>query len=299
MGSVTVDNCEFTSNKSLDKQGGAIAYSNIDADNASLKVIGGSFTENKGNYGGAIYISGFDYEEVKITGASFTANEATSENGGAICSEEIGSLSLANCRITGNISASAGGGVSLYYVEQATVCQSLIADNNSIDDYWGKGGGIYVESVGSIDISWSTIANNVRGKDGSYVDDDLYFEDDADGSITNSIIHATELPDTVTASNVISGSAADLFTDGTNADPKLRDYTLKAGSAAINASGVNSGEPVTDLAGNTRAGHGSAYDCGAYEYQGASPASLPYSDAADAAFDSLGEDDLKVDFNVF
>ena len=117
-------------------------------------------------------------------------------------------------------------------------------------------------------------------------------------AVSNSIALKLSLPETVTKTHVITSSeasAADLFTNAAGGD-----YTLKAGSAAINASDdVTSGDPVTDLAGNTRAGHGSAYDCGAYEYVGASPASLPYSDAADAAFSSLDEDDLKVDFDAF
>ena len=83
-----------------------------------------------------------------------------------------------------------------------------------------------------------------------------------------------------------------------DASVTVGDYTLKAGSVAIDASGVNSGDPETDLAGNPR-GVGSAYDCGAFEYQGASPTSLPYSDVADAVFASLDKDELAVDFDVF
>ena len=94
-------------------------------------------------------------------------------------------------------------------------------------------------------------------------------------------------------SAVITGAADELF-----ADPESGNYTLKEGSEAIDASGVTSGDPTVDLAGDPR-GIGEAYDCGAFEYQGASPAELPYSDAADAAFASLDDDDLAVDFNAF
>ena len=56
--------------------------------------------------------------------------------------------------------------------------------------------------------------------------------------------------------------------------------------------------PTEDLAGTTRP-QGSAYDAGAYEYAAALPAGLPYGDAADAAYASLDEDDLNVDFDEF
>ena len=109
------------------------------------------------------------------------------------------------------------------------------------------------------------------------------------------IIEVLSNTDNVSHTHLINLSPGILFTD-----PDSRVYTLKSGSPAINASeDVTSGEPQRDLAGNERAGNGSAYDCGAYEFIGASPASMPYADAADAAFLSLGEDDLAVDFDQF
>ncbi|MBR2693225.1 MAG: right-handed parallel beta-helix repeat-containing protein, partial [Thermoguttaceae bacterium] len=241
------------------------------------------FLNNRANgLGGAIRIRN---QNLKVTDSTFSGNIST-QNGGAIYCENSGNVEIKNSIFRGNHGDAEGGAI---YGQNSnlTIVQSLIVDNTS-DAY---GGGVYID-YGNANISWSTLANNSD----SEIVADIALSNLV--TVSNSIALKLSLPETVTKTHVITSSeasAADLFTNVAGGD-----YTLKAGSAAINASvDVTSGDPVTDLAGNTRAGHGSAYDCGAYEYVGASPASLPYSDAADAAFDSLDEDDLKVDFDVF
>ena len=85
-----------------------------------------------------------------------------------------------------------------------------------------------------------------------------------------------------------------------NATVTDRDYHLVAGSPAIDLVSSPTNPPATDLDGNVRPA-GTNYDAGVYEFGAVppSPAELPYSDAADAAFASLDDDDLAVDFDAF
>ena len=77
------------------------------------------------------------------------------------------------------------------------------------------------------------------------------------------------------------------------------DYHPVSGSPAIDwvPAGTAVDPPAKDLDGVDRT-QGGPYDAGAYEFV-PSPAELPYSDTADAAFASLGDDDLAVDFDTF
>ena len=313
---VVQNNCEFIGNRS--DEGGAIYVSGDRVDQGEVSISGTSFENNQSvSHGGAVYVTDVASLEVKercyfanneadvdsdyayggaiyfesyfVSGNEFNVHDSTfnynkSIGGGGIhISGNNTSCEFKNIIFTNNSSAVEGGAI---YVSGANleVIQSLIADNKAAaqDD----GGGIYVTGNSSVTVSWSTLANNTNS--------DIAV-DSGSATVSNSI--ALDLADSVAKTGVVitnsEASAADLFTDAAHGD-----YTLKANSAAINASGVNPGDPETDLAGNPR-GVGASYDCGAYEYQGASPASLPYRDAADAAFDSLDEDDLKVDFDVF
>ena len=86
-----------------------------------------------------------------------------------------------------------------------------------------------------------------------------------------------------------------LFTDAAGGD-----YHLVSGSPAIDLVASPADPPATDLDGNVRPA-GTNYDAGVYEFGAVppSPAELPYSDSADAAFAELGEDDLTVNFEEF
>lgn len=289
---LTVDSCNFFHNTS-NYMGGAIC---VDSQDLNLKITSCVFFDNRADdsFGGALYVENTAF--VLVENSRFENNTAC--NGGAVAissSESDTAVEIKNSIFRENTGDDEGGAIYVLGADLEIV-QSLIADN--ISSY---GAGIDVYGDTTLNISWSTLANNNDEDIGNYSNTSTI-------TISNSIV--LELPSygTVTASNVISGSAADLFTDGTNADPKLRDYTLKADpeelpNPAIDATGVTGSDPEhgipdKDLNGNPRPVN-NIQDCGAYEYQGASPASLPYSDAADAAFSSLDEDDLKVDFDAF
>ena len=318
---VTVDNCVFENN--VGRLGGAIAVlSPVD-----LVVTGSLFTANSavvldtvGGAGGAVYtaagsaeISGSTFTgntadgaggavytaagNAEISGSTFTGN--TADRGGAVYSAG-GTARISDSILTGNTAAgtsadaNAGNGGAICAQDASlTVYQSLVADNKAS----GYGGGVCFAGNASIDVSWSTMANNTAeaAEAADLSGRDLYVADSgATGSLSKSIFLAFDVTGTgVGTSAVVTGAADELF-----ADPESGNYTLKEGSGAIDASGVTSGDPTADLAGDPR-GIGEAYDCGAFEYQGASPAELPYSDAADAAFASLDDDDLAVDFNAF
>ena len=286
-GNAEISGSTFTGNTA--DRGGAV-YTAA----GSAEISGSTFTGNTaGGAGGAVYTAAGSAE---IGGSTFTGN--TADRGGAVYSAG-GTARISDSILTGNTAAgtsadaNAGNGGAICAQDASlTVYQSLVAGNKAS----GYGGGVCFAGNASIDVSWSTMANNTAeaAEAAGLSGRDLYVADSgATGSLSTSIFLAFDVTSGVGTSAVVTGAADELF-----ADPESGNYTLKEGSGAIDASGVTSGDPTVDLAGDPR-GIGEAYDCGAFEYQGASPAELPYSDAADAAFASLDDDDLAVDFNAF
>ena len=281
---LTVTTSNFSANKANGGNGGAISLAGIGPTIRRTTFTGNSSSGS----GGAIYTS---YGETHTyESCEFTTNKASS-SGGAIFSESPNpaNITMTNTIVKGNHADSIG---CVYAAASGTktLTQCLIVDNTAKSTT----AGIYTSTACTLDVSWSTLANNVAG--GVAYNDVLIGASNSTYRVTNSIIYNSVTVSNVSVSKthcIENVAPASLFVA-----PSSGNYHLKAGSSAINASGVTSGTPTTDLDGNTRAGHGSSYDCGAYEYLSSS-AQLPYSDIADAAFASLDEDDFEVDFDVF
>ena len=136
-GSLTVNNSTFSGNKA--ESGGAL-YINT-ASTRTATITGSRFTGNQAlataggveDSGGAIAINADG--QVNISGSTFTGNSAAA-NGGAIYFNDsateaaVGHLALSYSRITGNTAAGAGSG--LY-----RACGTATAQKN----WWGCNGG--------------------------------------------------------------------------------------------------------------------------------------------------------------
>ncbi|MBQ3388954.1 MAG: hypothetical protein IJG60_07060 [Thermoguttaceae bacterium] len=224
-----------------------------------------------GSIGGGIYNGG----TMTLTNCTVSGNTAT-EYHGAIFNK--GTLTMADTVIEGNF------GCGIYNIEGTlTITDSLIAGNTA-----DTGGGIYTYN-GTITITGSTIAGNTADTGGGIyvvpqlpvvlnVCNSVITQNQADGNGDD--IFRSGTSGTLSARNTLSSytdwtdsencleydSNLPLFTDAENGD-----YTLAAGSQAINAGNNDFVTAKTDLAGNPRIVNG-IVDLGAYEYQGCSPA---------------------------
>jgi len=123
--------------------------------NSSPKIVGCTIAGNTASYGGGINIQG--NPGPLITNCTISGNTAT-EDGGGISSVVSGSLTIANCVVTGN-KADAGGGIRCAS-SSGTISNCTIVNNEG-----SSGGGICcVES--SITMANCTIASNLAGYGG-------------------------------------------------------------------------------------------------------------------------------------
>ena len=299
-GTVYVEDSEFTGNSS-GSVGGAIHAATSNTTEVRTSV----FTGNSSAQGGAINVFGGTGKVIGCTVTDNTVTVSSSGNGygGGIAFRNATSGEVVDSIVCGNSADNYGGGI-YGYGSVVTVRQSLVAQNTA-----NYGGGVYFYNDGSDKIEWSTIVDNtdMSGSNGS----DLYF------SNTNVVVNYSIFGQAYSnynsayqtcAFSAVTGTASflgnyirlqpgdTLFVGGS--DP-LEAYKLAAGAVVIDqVTSAPTDAPTTDLAGTTRP-QGSAYDMGAYEFDPASPAALPYSDAADAAFAALDDDDLAVDFDAF
>ncbi len=204
-----------------------------------------------GNSGGGIRNEFFS--SPKLTNVVISGNSASS---GAGIFNFFSSPILTNVTIIGN-KAFAGGGGIFNFNSNPILINVTIAGNSS-----DAGGGIY-NSNSNPNIKNSLLFGNTADND------DGVYNDNSTPIISNSLIQGvTDTND----GNISAGTytAADIFTNPiatTNAPTTTGDYTLKAGSPAIDK-GDNTSIPTgvnTDLAGNPRVNR-TTVDLGAYEY---------------------------------
>ena len=214
---------------------------------------------------------------------------------------------MVNSKVTGNTSLYSSSAIRVVG-GNLTVTQSLVADNSAS---YSSFGGIDVRgNETQADIRWSTITGNGDG--------DLRLLSSASANVYGSIVLNTSVSDTAALTytsslyQLVSGSGTVSYSGSYNRQLQSGDklfaggsdiatkYKLADGSVAINATGIRTttGNPTVDLAGVARP-QGGVYDYGAFEFGPASPAELPYDNAADAAFASLDADDLLADFDLF
>lgn len=182
--SLTVVNCQFTSNSGTSGSGAAIGVFG----GSSTSITQSVFTGNSSSYnGGAVYVTGpvslsdstFSGNHAGLSGGAvyaatpsvpltinnctFTSNSSGS-TGGAIFSAS--NLALANSSITGNTAAQGGG--ALYNSGSSTVTGCTFSGNSTTG--YSYGGAIYNQN-GSHTVSESRFLGNTAGEDGGGIYD--------------------------------------------------------------------------------------------------------------------------------
>ena len=171
-GTVSVTATSFIGN-SASRAGGAIEDQSGLIDGVALTVTTCAFTQNftgpaPGN-GGAIHITGAG--SANINDALFDGNTASAE-GGALWNNTgsmfVGSSTLSNNIASGNDADQGGGGIfnqgGSVTVDSGTVITANIADGSA-----GSGGGVLANG-GSLNVSNSTISQNVANRAGGGIE---------------------------------------------------------------------------------------------------------------------------------
>ncbi|MBQ3388058.1 MAG: right-handed parallel beta-helix repeat-containing protein [Thermoguttaceae bacterium] len=302
---VTVDASDLPGGITIDANGISrvfYVYGGTDSEPTVLKgltITGGSIA----NDGGGIYVAS---GTVTLEGCTVTGNHLSGSRslGAGICNR--GTLTVTNCIVSGNTTEGYGGGI--FNSGTLTVTDTVITGNQNCGIYQNQGtvtvtdskiagnsadsgGGIY-HSSGTLTLTNCTVSGNSAARYGGGIF--TLSLSPSDISIRNSVIarntaandgneiYKNSLSAVLRACNTLSS-----YTDWTESencleyDPNLPlftdaengDYTLAAGSQAINAGNNDFVTAETDLAGNPRIA-GGIVDLGAYEYQGNGPEQL-------------------------
>ncbi len=299
---VTVDASDLPGGITIDAKGISrvfYVYGGTDSEPTVLKgltITGG----NIANDGGGIYVASgtVTLEDCTVTGNHLSGPRSL---GAGICN--LGTLTVTNCIVSGNTTEGYGGGI--FNSGSLTVTDTVISGNRNCGIYQNQGsvavmdsiiagnsadtgGGIY-HSSGTLTLTNCTVSGNSAARYGGGIF--TLSLSPSDISIRNSVvagntaandgneIYKNSLSAVLRACNTLSS-----YTDWTESencleyDPNLPlftdaengDYTLAAGSQAINAGNNDFVTAETDLAGNLRIVNG-IVDLGAFEYQGAIP----------------------------
>jgi predicted outer membrane repeat protein len=284
-GSLTVRNSTFDGNDgSIANDGfsaGAIAThgsggeADFDPGNGFLTIEGSTFTNNKGNVGGAVYSL---LGPLKIENSVFKKNEST-HDGGAIFTDGAdkspkdgkgGNVIIRNTVVEGNTAKGQGGGLFLWNYESDKV---LIEDSTIVGNsttYGGiyndsKGGGMRVAN-GELIIRNSTIANNTTDKQGGglWIDSDKSIiienstfsgnkvKNDQGGAITFNTPEGTpvKITNTTFANNSAGRDAGAIWSHGGNSDDIILTNTIFAGNTADKTKQGNTNFQLKDGGGN-------------------------------------------------
>lgn len=161
-----IEDCTFNKNATYfdvpSGMGGAI-YST----SGSVAIANCTFTENKSEHGGAIFI----YGDTQISGGKFEYNTAEAD-GGAIYID--GRNAVSGCIIQNNVAKGSGG--AIYAQNELKLEESIIMDNVSE----ANGGGIYI--TGTLEF----ISGNIMNNEASYLGGGVYL------NATNSLLDMTD-----------------------------------------------------------------------------------------------------------
>lgn len=172
-GDLTIQDCDFSKNKSM-IQGGAVYF-----DGGTLVVNGSDFTFNSAQLGGAISVGG-NARFVSIMGTAIHWNTAEFQGGGLYIqgstSQVTTNVLLSQVTVAHNQAKAFGGGICV--ATSAGAGTDLTLDNNTLIEqnqllnpdveYDTKGGGIYF-GKGTIRASSVTIkSNTAKTGDGMY-----------------------------------------------------------------------------------------------------------------------------------
>lgn len=151
-----IENSTFTNNKATNKNGGAIAFVDDNANNNN-KIIGNTFTGNtaigKDRDGGAIFLQkGVD---TQIIGNTFTSNKA--QHGGAISLYQTGYATIENNTFTKNTATILGGAIRESITNSKT--KTTISNNKFNGNSAPTSGAIHIDG-NNIEISKNVFDNN-------------------------------------------------------------------------------------------------------------------------------------------
>jgi uncharacterized repeat protein (TIGR01451 family) len=287
----------FTANNGQETGGGVLLHA------GAAVLTDNVFDANSAGRGGGFYMHCNGTEFRRNT---FVDNAATTAGGGLFLDMVCGEAKLYETFVISNTSERGGGlaiastGLAGWGEKDVSLSNTVIADNQA----YIEGGGIYIESVYSLQLLHTTLARN-GGGDGSGVRigaSTLMGPGSSTVALTNTILANQSIGlgvtdgNTVTVNGILwystpitisqSPSAIVSVQNQITGDPAFLtggDYHIGATSAARDA-GVDTSVPI-DLDGQIRP-MGLGYDLGAYEYP--APA-LSASNRAFATFVNRGQ----------
>jgi fibronectin-binding autotransporter adhesin len=162
---VTITGCSITGNSSAYDGGGLLATKGI-----ALTITGTTFSANRADAGGGgIYAVGSGANKVDLTikGATFS-NNLSELSGGGVFAEGDGQFAVSSTKVTGNVSASFGGGLYLSSsaATNGVVLSNLTVANNSAGAGF-FGGGVLITSTPDFHIAGGAFFDNEAGAGGA------------------------------------------------------------------------------------------------------------------------------------
>ena len=235
-GTLTVNNSFLTGNSAHD--GGGIKTEA----GVQLTVKGSTLTANTAAYGGGIYSRGDTVVDncILATNSTIMVNPAS---GGGIC-VDMGTLTVRNSTLTGNIAYAYGGGIAAIngFVGTLNLASDILTGNSAT-----YGGGISSEGTAVMDhCTFATNTSNWRGG-GIFVPSGTVTVNqctltansavNVGGGISNDGGTLTVNQSTLTANLAVSGSGAGIWNQS---DTTVNQSTLTGNSAANNGGGIDS-----------------------------------------------------------
>jgi hypothetical protein len=208
----------------------------------------------------------------KLDGFTITNGSGSGTQLGAGVSIQASSsnVTISNCVITGNTAYLRGGGIAIDN-SSATIVNCTIVGNtvNKIGELGGNGGGIYISNSSPIIINCISANNTALGAGGG-----IYVDTSASANITHNDVW-NNFPENYGGTANLTGTNGNISDDPLFVNPGAGNYRLQSGSPCIDA-GNNSATnlPETDKDGKIRIINGTV-DMGAYEYGEATPPNQP------------------------
>jgi parallel beta-helix repeat protein len=251
------------------EDGGGIYIKNSDT---YLTLSNVTFKENNArHYGGGVY----NAASSTLNGITVLDNNAA--YGGGIFNDNSNS-DILDATVSGNTASTSGGGITNANTSTPALINVLITNNKATGD---KGGGIYNTSSSDPTLTNVTISKNKAASGGGIYNNSgvsltanntIIWGNELNSGSSNGVGNAGGVTPAYTYSlvqGVAGGTSGNLngtdmnlvvFTDVAN-----DDYTLAAGSPAINAGDNTANSATHDLVGNLRR-IAATIDLGAFEY---------------------------------
>jgi len=244
---------------------------------SALVILNSAVSSNSAdNDGGGIYNT--DSGTVTLTDSTVSSNSAGRDGGGVYNTNSGGMVTLDASTVNGNNATSNGSnGGGIYNDSMAILKNSTISGNTAVF----RGGGIFIESSGTITLTNSTVTANSAINSSAAIRNNNGTATLRNTIVANSL-NSNNCSGSITSNghNLDSGNSCGLTGPGDISTDPLLDPTLttvnggptpthalRAGSSAINA-GDNNGCPTTDQRGYNRDAN---CDIGAFEFNATPP----------------------------